>query len=53
MMMSLRFALCSVSPDAENQAIPLQLYVWSSRPGRSFMFSGTSDIHMRAGSARE
>jgi hypothetical protein len=25
----------------QDQAILLQLYVWSSRPGRSFMVSGT------------
>src|SRR5437879_8488987 len=31
----------------QDQAILLQLYVWSSRPGCSFMVSGTSDIHMR------
>ena len=36
----------------QNQAILLEFYVWSSRPGRSFMVSGVSDIHMQAGSAR-
>src|SRR5260370_31443911 len=31
----------------QDQAILLQLYVWSSRPGRSFMVSGTGNIHMQ------
>jgi aryl-alcohol dehydrogenase-like predicted oxidoreductase len=31
----------------QDQAILLQLYVWSSRPGCSFMVSGTGDIRMQ------